>query len=197
MVLVREDRDIGSLVEVVGNREGTRRRDVVEADRPERGADRNPGFDDGAGVRGRQADRKGVDPREGLEDDALAFSDRYLRLHWPGLPSKQVGPVGQDRHGIAPAGEIEAAARVVLDGKAGFGHAGGVDERQDRAIPDRDLAADPDQAPIAASIVQPLVVLIVDKRIGRSIACVLDASPRHDMAYRRVEVEPGVLNLVL
>ena len=57
---------------------------------------------------------------------------------------------------------------IAGDFQARFGDAGGVDQRENRAVANRHLAADADQAPVAPPIVEPLVLLIDDVQPDRS-----------------------------
>ena len=104
-----------------------------------------------------EADREGVDAGEGLEDDALAFGDRQGGLGRAALAAEDVGAVGEDGDRVAAAGEIERGEGILADRQAGFGHAGGVDQGEDRAVADRHLAVDADQAPIASAVVEALI----------------------------------------
>ena len=73
MMLVGEDRDVRAVLQVVGDGERARRRDVVEADGAEGRGERETGLHDSVRVRGSQGEGEGIDPGEGLEDDALGF----------------------------------------------------------------------------------------------------------------------------
>src|SRR2546427_4791954 len=104
-----------------------------------------------------QADRERVHAREGLEDHGVAFHDRQRGMGAAVAQAEDLRAVRDDRDGVAPAGVFERGDRVLVDGQAGLGHAGGVDEAQDRLVPDRHLALDADDAAGALAGVQLIV----------------------------------------
>ena len=111
VMLVGEDRDIRAVLQIVGDGERSRRRDVVEADGAERRGERETGLHDPVRVRGGQGEREGIDPGEGLEDDALGFFEGDGGFRWAGFPAEDIRAVGEDGDGVAATGEIERRQR--------------------------------------------------------------------------------------
>ena len=124
-----------------------------------------------SGSCGGEADREGVDPGEGLENDALGFGERDRRFGRTRFAAEDIGAVGQDGDGVAAAGEVEGRERILVDREAGLGHAGGVDEGEDGAIADRHLRTDADQPPIAPPVIEPC---LLELRQGRASCDWLD-----------------------
>ena len=158
VVLVGEDRDVRAVLQVVGDGEGARRRDVVEADGAEGRGERETGLHDPVRVRGSQGEREGVDPGEGLEDDALGFFEGDGGFRWARFPAEDIGAVGEDGDGVAATGEIERRQRILVDGQTGFRDTGGVDEGEDGPVPDGDLRADADQPLIPPPVIEPFLL---------------------------------------
>ena len=67
-----------------------------------------------------------VHAAEGFEQNALALHDRHARLGADIAQTQHGGAVGDDRYGIAPAGQLIGFGRVLLDLDTGRGHARGV-----------------------------------------------------------------------
>ena len=89
------------------------------------------------------------------------------RFRRSALAAEEVGAVGQDGDGVAAAGEIERCERVLADREAGFGDAGRVDEGEDGAVADGDLAVDADQSPIAPPVVESFLLELGQGSRGR------------------------------
>ncbi len=159
MVLVREDRDIGRLLEVLGDGERSGRRDVVQADGAERRGDSDARLHDLLDIRGGERDREGVDAGERLEDDALGLGNRQLGERRPALASEEIRAIGEDGDGIPAAGKVPRPARILLDRRAGRRHAWRIDQREDVPVPDRHLAAHADQAAISPPEIEARVVV--------------------------------------
>ncbi len=156
-MLVGENRDVGGLLQMIGDGEGARRRDVVDADRAKGRRKCGAGFDDIERIEGCQAERDGIDAGEGLEDDALAFFDGDRRLGRATLATEDIRTVGEESDRVAPACEVVGGERVVLDRQASLSNPRGVDQREDRPVSDRHFGVDADQPTIAPPVVEPFI----------------------------------------
>ena len=112
-------------------------------------------------------EREGIDPGKGLEDDALGFFEGDGGFRRAGLPTEDIGAVGEDGDGVAAAGEIERRQGILADGETGFGDTGGVDEGEDGAVADGDLGADADQPLIPPPVIEPFLLELAQGSLGR------------------------------
>jgi hypothetical protein len=158
VVLIGKDRDVGRFFEMVGDGECMRCGDVINADGAEGRRDRAADIDDPGGIMRVQADRKRIDPGERLEDDALAFSHWQRGFRRAAVAPKKIGAIGENGDGVAATGEIERQQWIALDFETGFGHTGGVDEREHIPVANRHFAADADQPLKAAAIIETFII---------------------------------------
>ena len=125
-----EDGNVADLLEAAFDLKATRSRDILEVDAAERLGDELDGAHDLVGVLGVDAQREGVDVAELLEQDALAFHDGHAGGRADVAQTKNGGTVGDDGHEVVAAGEVPGLLVVLVDGTAGLGNAGRVEQRQ-------------------------------------------------------------------
>jgi hypothetical protein len=95
-------------------------------------------------VAGRQADRKGIDAGELLEEHRLAFHHGEGRLGPDVAEAEDRRAVGDHRHGVLLDRQRERPLAVVANGEADARDARGVGHREVVAGADRDLVLDLD-----------------------------------------------------
>ena len=130
VLVVVEDRDVEQRLEPVLDLEAAGRGDVLEVDPAEAGRQPGDGLDDLLGVRGRQADRDGVDAAELLEQDGLALHHRHRRGRADVTQAEHRGAVGDDRHGVGHPRVVTGHAGVRGDRLADAGNARRVRHRE-------------------------------------------------------------------
>ena len=96
--------------------------------------------------RGGEADRKGVDSAELLEQHRLALHHRQRRLRPDVAEAEHRGAVGHDRHHVSLRGQRPDLVRIVGDRAADSCDPWGVGHREVVARLDRDLGDDLDLA---------------------------------------------------
>ena len=126
VLVVVEDRDVEQLAQPCLDLEAAGRGDVLQVDAAvHRGEDLHRP-DDLLGVLGVQADGPGVDAGEPLEQRGLALHHRQRGRRAEVAEAEHGGAVGDDRDGVALDGQPAGVGRVVGDGLADPGDAGGV-----------------------------------------------------------------------
>ena len=126
VLVVVEDGDVEFIAEAVLDFEAARCGDVLKVDAA---VDRGHGLgdhDDFLGVLGVQADRPGVDIGELLEQCGLAFHDGQGRGGADVAQAQDGRTVGEHGDGVALDGQVAGRCRVLGDGQADAGDAGGV-----------------------------------------------------------------------
>ena len=126
VLVVVEHRDIHFLLEHLFDVEALGGLDVLKVDAAEGGLKGLHHFDDLVGIGEGEVDVIGVHVRERLEEHTLP-SMTGLPTRGPMLPS---GAVGNDGHEVAAPGIGIGEGRIVGDGEAGVGDAGGIGHRQ-------------------------------------------------------------------
>ena len=97
MLVVVEHGNVQRLSQPALDLEAARRGDVLEVDAAEAGRQRDDRADDLVDILRRQADRKGVDASELLEQHRLPLHDRERRLGPDVAEPEHGGPIGDDR----------------------------------------------------------------------------------------------------
>jgi hypothetical protein len=209
VLVVVEDRDVELGLQPVLDLEAAGGGDVLEVDAAEGGGQCLDDGDDLVRVRGGEADRKGVDAPELLEQHRLALHDRHRRL-WADVTQPEHGAaVGDHGHGVALDRVLEGAVAVLGDRLAHAGDAGRVGHREVVAGPERvlvallDLAADVQQERAVGAVehlgaldgvhrrghlAQVLLARRVDRDVAQRVAVVeVDEVDRADRAPRRAD----------
>src|SRR5215212_5311457 len=166
-MLVGKNRYVRAVLQVIGDGECARRRDVVQADGAKRRRERKTGLHDPIRVRGGQGEREGIDPGEGLEDDALGFFEGDCGFRWAGFPTEDIRAVGEDGNGVAATSEIERREGILVDGETGFRDTGGIDEGEDGPVPNGDLRTDANQPLIPPPVIEPFLLELSQGRASR------------------------------
>ena len=130
VLVVVEHRDVEQFGEPALDLEAARRGDVLEVDAAEDRRDVDHRLDDLVDVLGGEAERKGVDVAELLEEHRLALHHRDRRVRADVAETEHGAAVADDRHGVALDGEVPDAARILGDGEADPRDPGRVDHRQ-------------------------------------------------------------------
>ena len=146
MLVVVEDGNVEPFPKPFLNLEASWCADVLEVDASERGCDAYHRLDDLVGVLGIEADGKGVDASELLEQHRLAFHDRHRSERAEVAKAQDRRAVTDHRNGIALDRKGEGTCGVLSDGadNAGdtrrVGHGQIVASLQGRLRSDLDLA---------------------------------------------------------
>ena len=130
VLVVVEDGDVADFLQTALDLKAAGSRDVLEVDAAERLGDELDGAHDLVGVLGVDAQGEGVDIAELLEQDALALHDGHTGSRADVTQAKNGGTVGDDGHEVVAAGEVPGLLVVLVDGTAGLGNAGRVEQRQ-------------------------------------------------------------------
>ena len=146
VLIVVHDRDVQLAAQALFDDKTLGRRDVLQIDAAEDRRDLAHGGDDLVRVLAGQADRKGVQVAERLEDHALALHDRLSRRGADVAQAEHRRAVADHRDRVALDGQGPLFGGIVADGQAHAGNAGRVDHAQVVARLDRDAADDFDLA---------------------------------------------------
>ena len=141
MLVVVEDGDVAAFLQAAFDLEAAGRRDVLQIDAAEAARQKRHRVDDLVHVLAAYAQGDGVHAAEPLEQDALSLHDGHARLGSDVPQSQDCGPVRDDRHQIAPAGEFIALCRILLDGQTRSRHPGSIGQGQVVLRLDRHLRA--------------------------------------------------------
>ena len=139
VLVVVKDRDIADFLQSPFDLKTAGRRDIFEVDPAERARDMVDGLHQFVDVLGLDADRKGVDVRERLEQGAFSLHDRHPGFGSDVAEPEHRGPVGDDRHQVRAAGQGIGEFGILLDRETGFRHARRVRDR--KVVPVVDLNA--------------------------------------------------------
>ena len=148
VLVVVEDGNVQRLSQPALDLETARRGDVLEVDAAEAWGQRNDRADDLVHVLRREADRKGVDAAELLEQHRLAFHDRKSRLGPDVAEPEDCGPIRDDRNGVLLDRQCPDLRGIRGDGARDSGDARRVRHREvvagleRRARRDLELAAE-------------------------------------------------------
>ena len=126
--------------------EAARRRDVLQVDAAVDGGHGADDLHQGVGVLGVQADRPGIDAAELLEQGRLALHDGQRGGRPDVAQAEHCRAVGDHGHRVALDGQTSRVLRVLGDGQADSGHAGGVCAGEVVAVFQRHLGSDLDLA---------------------------------------------------
>ena len=165
VLVVVEDGNVQRLAEPPLDLEAARRGDVLEVDAAEAGGERDDRADDLVDILGGEADRKGVDAAELLEQDRLALHDRESRLGPDVAEPEHGGPVGDDGDRVLLDRERPDLRGIRGDGARDPGDAGRVCHRQVVTSLERRARRD--------------LELSAEMKQERSVGDVLDLEPFH------------------
>ena len=130
MLVIVEDGDIKSLLELVFDDEAFGSLDVLQIDAAEGGGHHFHGPDDFLGVFGIKGDGDGVHTCEALEEDGLALHDGQACACADGAQAQDGSAVGDYCHQIALGSIVVNLLRLILDGQAGGCYPGTVGQGQ-------------------------------------------------------------------
>ena len=130
VLVIVEDGDVALLLQLLLDLKAPGSGDVLQVDAAEGAGYQVHGVDELVHVLGLDAQREGVHAAEGLEQHALALHDWHTGLGADVAQTQNGGAVGDDGAQVVPAGQLIALVDVLLDLKAGLGHAGGVGQGQ-------------------------------------------------------------------
>ena len=137
VLVVVEHRDAHPLAQLRLDLEAFRRLDVLEVDRAERGLERGDDLHQLVRVALVDLDVEGVDPRELLEQDGLAFHHRLGRERTDRAEAEHRGAVADYRDQIAARGQARSFARIQGDLLARRGDPGRIGEREIALVGER------------------------------------------------------------
>ncbi len=130
VLVVVEDGDVAPLLQLPLDLKAPGGGDVLQVHAAEGAGQQSHRVDDLIHIVAADAQGNGIHTAEGLEQNALALHDGHAGLR-ADVPQPQNGrAVGDDGHGVPPAGQLIAFIDILLDLQAGLGHAGGVGQGQ-------------------------------------------------------------------
>ena len=194
MLVVVEDGDVEQVLEAPFDLEAARGRDILEVDASEARGNQLDGPHDFVGVLRVEADRPGVDAGELLEQHRLALHHGQRRAGTDVAETENGRAVGDDGDGVALAGQVPDAVRVVGDGAGDPRHPRRVRHRKVVARADRHLRGHLD---LAALVHQERAIRdaedadAVDRadRLDDALAVLLVGAQNADVANDRVLVD--------
>ena len=130
MLVIVEDGDVTHLLQAALNLKAPGSGNVLQVDAAEGTGDIVHGLDKLVHVLGLDTKRESIHIGKALEEHALALHDRHTGLRTDVAQAQHGRAVGDDGHQVVAAGQLVALIRVLLDGQAGLGHAGGVGQGQ-------------------------------------------------------------------
>lgn len=177
VLVVVEDRDVETLLELALDLEAPGRRDVLQVHPAEGRRKADDGLDDLVGVGRGERDRHRVDPAELLEEDRLALHHGEGGLRTDVPEAEHRGAVRDDGHDLRLPGVVVDEFGLLGDGAAHLGHAGRVREGQVVLVADRNggLHGHLPAAVKGESRVEGLVRTAGSCRTGRAVRRAVDA----------------------
>ncbi len=146
VLVVMKHRNVELLAKAILDLEAARSRDVLQIDAPEAGGNQLHGLHNGGDVLRTEADGKGIDARELLEEHGFALHHRQGGLRSDVAQAQDGGAIRHDGDAVLLHGEGEGSLAIVPDSQTDTGHPGGVNHRQVVAGANRHLVADLDLA---------------------------------------------------
>ena len=125
-----EHRDIHTRAQALLDLETLRRLDVFEIDSAKGRLECGDDVDEPLNIGFVDLDIEHVDVRELLEQDALAFHDRFGRQGADRAEPEHCGAIGYDTDQIGPDGEFGCHRRIFGNRQRGLGNPGGVGARE-------------------------------------------------------------------
>ena len=125
-----ENGDIAALFELALYLEAAGGGDILKVDAAEASGDKGDGIDKFVDVLRFNAERKGVDSAEGLEENAFALHNGHTGLGTDVAEPENGGAVGYNGTEVVTAGQLVRAVYILLYLKARLSHSGRICKRE-------------------------------------------------------------------
>ena len=130
MLVVVEDGNITSFLQLALDLKAAGGGDILQIDAAEGAGDQGNGVDELVHILGLDTQGEGVHIAKGLKEDTLALHNRHTGLGADVAQTQNGGAVGDDGAQVVTAGQLVGLIDVLLDLQTGLGHAGGVGQGQ-------------------------------------------------------------------